>query len=92
MRPCTPAERDPGYLYLEFHGMLDTKAPIDGDGRFRLPSNKTIIDELIVKYASWSCNGLTDIIHYHSENDDGPCWPSTVGNDGYTRNAAQCQV
>ncbi|KAJ5082860.1 hypothetical protein N7532_011903 [Penicillium argentinense] len=29
--PCQPAEREEGYPFLEFHGTMDTTAPIDGN-------------------------------------------------------------
>lgn len=111
--PCAPAKRDSGYPFIEFHGTVDTTAPIDGDGDSKLPvidvlqawaaqngcannsqptSNKTVFDDPVVKHASWDCNGLTGIVQHYRENDNGHCWPSTVGNDDFTRNAAQCPL
>ncbi|KAJ5799804.1 uncharacterized protein N7518_001872 [Penicillium psychrosexuale] len=111
--PCAPAKRDEGYPFLEFHGTVDTTAPIDGDGDAKLPvidvlqawaaqngcadnaqptSNVTVFDDPLVKHASWNCNGLKGIVQHYRESDNGHCWPSTVGNDDFTRNAAQCPL
>ncbi|KAJ6184559.1 hypothetical protein N7519_005860 [Penicillium mononematosum] len=49
--PCAPAKRDQGYPFLEFHGTVDTTAPIDGDDGAKLP----VIDVLQAWAAQNGC-------------------------------------
>ncbi|KGO77663.1 hypothetical protein PITC_074890 [Penicillium italicum] len=111
--PCAPAKRDSGNPFLEFHGTVDTTAPIDGNGGSKLSvidvlqcwaarngcannsqpaRNQTIFDDPTVRHVSWDCNGLTGVVQHYRENGDGHCWPSTDGNDDFTRIAAQCPL
>ncbi|CAI7664909.1 unnamed protein product [Penicillium glandicola] len=113
--PCAPAKRDEGYPFLEFHGTIDTTAPIDGNTK-RVPKlpvidilqdwaawngcgdnakwarNETVFERPLVKHASWDCNGMKGIVQHYREGENGHCWPSTVGNDDYVRNAKQCPL
>ncbi|KAJ5809813.1 uncharacterized protein N7503_002031 [Penicillium pulvis] len=59
--PCSPAPRDEGYPFLEFHGTKDTTSPYDGGGR---DDKRPVIDVLeewagrngCPKDAEWSSN------------------------------------
>ncbi|KAJ5356224.1 hypothetical protein N7517_010833 [Penicillium concentricum] len=54
--------------------------------------NETVFEDPLVKHASWDCKGKKGIVQHYREAENGHCWPSTVGNDDYVRNSAQCPL
>ncbi|KAJ5199975.1 hypothetical protein N7491_009228 [Penicillium cf. griseofulvum] len=53
--PCAPAKRDGGYPFLEFHGTVDTTAPIDGDTEDIRTPKLPVIDVLQAWAAQNGC-------------------------------------
>jgi poly(3-hydroxybutyrate) depolymerase len=54
--------------------------------------NETVFTKPLVKHASWDCDGKVGIVQHYREGENGHCWPSTVGNSDYVKNAAQCPL
>jgi hypothetical protein len=51
-----------------------------------------VFENPLVKHAFWDCDGKAGIVQHYREGENGHCWPSTVGNDDYTRLASQCTL
>ncbi|OQE44918.1 hypothetical protein PENCOP_c002G02307 [Penicillium coprophilum] len=73
--------------------ILQAWAGRNGCGDSAKPTrNETVFKDPLVKHASWDCEGKKGIVQHYREAENGHCWPSTVGNDDYVRNSAQCPL
>lgn len=52
--------------------------------------NVTVIEDPLLRHASWDCADKRGIVQHYRESGNGHCWPSTVGNDDYTEHPSQC--
>ncbi|CAI7582882.1 unnamed protein product [Penicillium bialowiezense] len=55
-------------------------------------SNETIYENPLVKHVSWNCGGKEGIVQHHREEENGHCWPSTIGNSDYVQHPDQCPL